>query len=180
MIKRIAISGAPGTGKTCLINGLSMHGYKCHAEVSREIIAEQFKIGGDITPWKDLDAFSELVIDERIKQFKQAKEEIEFFDRTIIDSFAYLLKDTLPITKKWDGLAKEYRYSKIAFITPPWESIYKSDSERMEDFETATSIHEFMIKAYELYDYEIVLIPKVSVSERIKFILNHIEYARFT
>ena len=118
--------------------------------------------------------------ESRKDPFKQAKEEIEFFDRTIIDSFAYLLKDALPITNKWDGLAKEYRYSKTAFITPPWESIYKSDSERMEDFETATSIHEFMIKAYELYDYEIVLIPKVSVSERIKFILKHIEYARFT
>lgn len=180
MIKRIAISGAPGTGKTSLIEGLSKQGYKCHTEVSREIIAEQFKIGGDITPWKNLNAFSELVIDERLKQFKLAKNEIEFFDRTIIDSLAYLLKDALPISEKWDGLANEFRYSKIAFITPPWERIYKCDSERMEDFETATSIHEYMIKAYELYGYEVVIIPKTSVKERIQFIIKHLEENRLT
>ena len=175
MIKRIAISGAPGTGKTSLINELLLQGYKCHAEVSREIIAEQLKIGGDITPWQDLNAFSELVINERLKQFKHAKNELEFFDRTIIDSLAYLLKDALPISKKWDNLAKEFRYSKTVFITPPWESIYKNDSERMEDFETATSIHQFMIKTYELYGYVVIIIPKVSVKERIQFILHHIE-----
>ena len=50
MIKRIAISGAPGTGKTSLIEELAKHNFTCHPEVSREIIAAQFKIDGDITP----------------------------------------------------------------------------------------------------------------------------------
>ncbi len=92
MIKRIAISGAPGTGKTSLIEGLTMLGHKCNPEVSRGIIAEQLKIDGDITPWRDLTSFSQQVITQRIKQFKDAEKSVEFFDRSIIDSLAYLLK----------------------------------------------------------------------------------------
>ena len=175
MIKRIVISGAPGTGKTSIIEELTKQAYICHPEVSREIIAEQFKIGGNITPWDDLDTFSKLVISDRLKQFKSATNEIEFYDRSIIDSFAYLLKDKLPITNEWDRLAIDNRYYPMVFLTPPWEEIYTSDSERMEDFKTATSIHEFMVKAYEMYKYQVVLVPKTTISERIKFILSHIE-----
>lgn len=175
MIKRIAISGAPGTGKTSIIEELLKQNYVCHAEVSREIIAKQFKTGGNITPWGDLDSFSKLVIAKRLKQFEAAKNEIEFYDRTIIDSFAYLLKDKLPLTKELDRIAKENRYYSLVFLTPPWEEIYTQDSERIEDFITATSIHEFMVKAYKMYNYRVIIIPKTTVSERIKFILSHIE-----
>lgn len=175
MIKRIAISGAPGTGKTSIIDALTKMQYKCKPEVSREIIAEQLKIGGDITPWNDLDSFSKLVITERIKQFKQAKCSIEFFDRSIIDSFAYLLKDKISITKEWNSLAKSHKYYNKVFITPPWKEIYICDKERLEDFETATSIHKYMVQAYEMYGYEVIIIPKTNIQERIAFILNHIE-----
>ena len=175
MIKRIAISGAPGTGKTSLIDELVANNYICHSEVSREIIADQFKINGDITPWKDLNAFSNLVISKRLEQFESAKSSLEFFDRSIIDSLAYILKDALPVSKEWDYLAKENKYYNRVFITPPWEEIYLKDSERMEDFKTATTIHKHMITAYEMYGYEIVLLPKTSVKARVKFLLDHIE-----
>jgi predicted ATPase len=175
MIKRIAISGAPGTGKTSLIEELAKHNFTCHPEVSREIIAAQFKIDGDITPWRDLNAFSNLVISKRADQFKSAKNDLEFFDRSIIDSLAYLLKDNLPISKEWDALAKKHKYHKRVFITPPWEEIYQRDAERMEDFKTATNIHKYMVKAYELYGYEIIILPKVKLSKRVKYLLDHIE-----
>ena len=175
MIKRIAISGAPGTGKTSIVEELTKGGHICHPEISREIIAQQLKIGGNITPWQDLNSFSKLVISSRLDQYKAARESIEFFDRSIIDSLAYLLKDQLSISKEWDDLAKNNRYYSKVFVTPPWESIYISDSERLEDFETATSIHLNMVKAYEMYDYQVIIVPKISVKERVQFILKHIE-----
>tara|TARA_B110000977_G_C10965905_1_gene450393 strand:+ start:77 stop:628 length:552 start_codon:yes stop_codon:yes gene_type:complete len=175
MIKRIAISGAPGTGKTSLIEALAANNYICHSEVSREIIADQFKIDGDITPWKDLKAFSNLVITKRLEQFNSAKNSLEFFDRSIVDSLAYLLKDALPISKEWDTLARENKYYKRVFITPPWEDIYQKDAERMEDFKTACAIHTYMVQAYEMYGYEIVLVPKTSIQARVKFLVDNIE-----
>jgi len=175
MKKRIVISGAPGTGKTSIINKLSELGYKCHKEVSREIIYNQLQIDGSITPWQNLFKFSEIVINERLKQFKLANNKIEFYDRGIIDSFAYLLKDKIDVEEDWIKIAKEYKYYKKIFITPPWEEIYHTDRERKEDFISATKIHSYLIEAYEAFSYEQIIIPKTTIQERINFILNEIE-----
>lgn len=175
MNKRIIISGAPGTGKTSIISKLSESGYKCHKEVSREIIANQLQINGSITPWQDLFKFSEIVIKERLKQYKQATNKIEFYDRGIIDSFAYLLKDNIHVEEEWITIAKEHKYYKKIFITPPWEEIYHTDHERKEDFMSATKIHSYLLEAYEAFNYNPIIIPKTTIQERINFILNEIE-----
>lgn len=175
MTKRIVISGAPGTGKTSLIKELSKRGFKCHNEIAREIIANQLKIGGTITPWQELGKFSELVIKKRLEQFNKASETIEFYDRGIIDSIAYLLKERLEIITDWHNIAQNNKYHKKVFITPPWEKIYINDEERKEDFKSAIEIHKYMIEAYELYNYEICILPKTSIQERIKYLLNQIE-----
>jgi predicted ATPase len=175
MTRRIVISGAPGTGKTSIIKELSIRGYKCHSEISREIIENQLETGGTTTPWQDLDKFSELVIDKRLIQFESAVDDVEFYDRGIIDSLAYLLKDKIPITNKWKSIANNNKYFNTVFITPPWEDIYIKDKERKEDFETATEIHKYMIEAYKIYSYKVCIIPKMSVDERIDFIINQIE-----
>ena len=60
--------------------------------------------------------FSEIVIKERLKQYKQATNEIEFYDRGIIDSFAYLLKDKISLTEEWITIAKEHLYYKKVLV----------------------------------------------------------------
>tara|TARA_B100001093_G_C26635848_1_gene930886 strand:+ start:33 stop:563 length:531 start_codon:yes stop_codon:yes gene_type:complete len=176
MNKRIVISGAPGTGKTSIINKLLHDKEICHKEISREIISGQLACNGDITPWQNLNKFSELVIQKRIKQFNSTNTPIEFFDRSIIDSIAYVLKENLMIKKEWIELAKKNRYYKKVFIAPPWKKIYKKDEERQEDFETAKQIHESILKAYDMFEYQVIILPKKDVKSRIKFIKNQIDY----
>ena len=57
MNQRYIITGAPGTGKTAIINTLKERGYCCIDENSREIIAEQIKSKGEILPWKNPQEF---------------------------------------------------------------------------------------------------------------------------
>ena len=175
MTKRILISGAPGTGKTSIINELSNKGYPCHREISREIISNQIAIQGKITPWQDLEAFSQIVLKKRMTQFDEATEEIEFYDRGIIDVIAYMRKEDLIINPEWIRLAKEYRYFNKVFMAPPWKEIYQNDDERMKDFNTSIEVHKFMVNTYESFGYEIVLIPKANISKRINFIQREIE-----
>lgn len=53
MYKRYIITGAPGTGKTNVIDTLQQYGYSCYGEISREIIRTQQKVNSDKTPWMD-------------------------------------------------------------------------------------------------------------------------------
>ncbi len=71
--RKIVITGGPGTGKTSVIEGLEEHGYFCLHEVSREIIREAQKKGIDQLFLKDPLLFSELLLEGRIRQFKDAK-----------------------------------------------------------------------------------------------------------
>ena len=47
MNQKFIITGAPGTGKTSIINELKKRGFSISKEISREIIADELKQGGD-------------------------------------------------------------------------------------------------------------------------------------
>jgi predicted ATPase len=173
-INRIVISGAPATGKTTLCYALEEQGYACFHEISREIIQRELMAGTDVLPWKDLTAFSQHVIDGRLKQFEAAQAEVSFYDRTIIDSLAYLNKDGVKIPSEWRRMGEELRYSKQVFITPPWLEIFENDYERRESWEDVEEVHEYLVNTYREFGYEVLIVPKVSVAQRLDFILNNL------
>ncbi|MBC8265687.1 MAG: ATP-binding protein [Flavobacteriales bacterium] len=173
MEKKIVITGAPGTGKTAIIDCLKKLGYSCSKEISREIIAEQLASGGDILPWKNLQAFSERVAALRKVQFDNApNNKIHFFDRGIVDVIAYMRIDNLEIDNYLIKKCKEMKYSKSVFYTPIWEEIYIKDKERKEDIFQAKLIEKELITAYKEFDYNLIEIPKSNIKERVKFILS--------
>ena len=171
--QRIVITGGPGFGKTSIIEELEARNFICFHEVSRKIIKQQLESGGDILPWKDLSAFSNVIFESRIQQFNQIiTNDFAFFDRGIPDIIAYMEKDDLLISSSFLSKTKECKYYSTVFIVPPWEEIYKNDGERMEDYKTAAQLHEIISTTYTKLGYEIVVLPKVSVKERADFILN--------
>jgi predicted ATPase len=62
MNQKYIITGAPGTGKTAIINALKKEGHSCAEEISRTIITQEIASGGDALPWKNLATFSQQVI----------------------------------------------------------------------------------------------------------------------
>ena len=174
MEKKYIITGAPGTGKTSIINELKKRGYECSEEISRNIIIEQLKKKGKSLPWEDLTSFSLKVFNKRLNQFKNAnKNKIHFFDRSIIDVIAYMRIKNLN-TSSFILQTKNIKYNKTVFHTPIWENIYINDNERKEDIKTAIKIEKKIIKTYQEFNYNIINIPKISVKERADFILSEI------
>ena len=172
--KRIVLSGGPGTGKTTLLNELIAAGHHCFKEISREIIDREVKLKSDILPWDNLEAFTSEVIKGRKQQFNMAEDGMNFYDRSIIDSLAYMRKDKLTIKEEWFNLGKLLRYDEMVFITPPWEEIYTIDAQRKESYQTLLALHEVLINSYNEFGYTVQIIPKGSVKERLKFILDRI------
>ncbi len=173
--KRVIITGGPGFGKTSIIEELESRNYSCKHEVSRTIIKEQLAAGGDILPWKNLSNFSELLMQNRIKQFEEAHpKEFTFFDRGLPDIIAYMQKDELNIPISYNKKVKECFYFTTVFIVPPWKEIYKNDDERKEDYETACMLNKVIIDTYQNFGYNTVTLPKFSVKERADLILKQI------
>ena len=175
MNQRYVITGAPGTGKTAIINALKERGYCCVEENSREIITEQIINGGEILPWKNQIAFENLISSKRAKQYASIpKDEIYFFDRSTIDCIAYLKVNNLETSAEILEAIKNCEFNSNIFYTPIWKEIYTNDSERKESIESAIAIEKSLLEVYNFFGYTLIAIPKLPTSERVNFILSKI------
>lgn len=174
--KLVLLIGGPGSGKTTIIEELSKKGYICYPEVSRQVTLEAQKRGIDQLFLKEPLLFSEMLLEGRVKQFKDALNENEnlvFLDRGIPDVLAYMhyIGDAYPAA--FEDACKNHIYTKV-FILPPWEEIYLSDNERYESYEQARLIHNHLVETYQKYGYNLIDVPKADIENRIDFILSNL------
>ena len=172
----VVLIGGPSSGKTTLIEALKQKGHTCYPEVSREVIKEAQEQGIEQLFLENPLLFSELLLEGRKKQFSAAQNEtnsLVFLDRGIPDVLAYMhyIGDSYP--PHFDACCKEHKYTKI-FILPPWEEIYISDDARYENYEQAKLIYDHLKETYQNYGYDLIEVPKGSLSDRITFILENV------
>jgi predicted ATPase len=168
------ITGAPGGGKSSIIAELEKQGFSCLPEESRILIKELLAANSPALPWLDLSEFNRLLLERQIEQYNSAPDGHCFFDRSFVDNLGYLLHSNAAVPDKvFDAIGK-YRFNKTVFFTEAWEEIYSTDEERKEPFSVAVTLASFMRKAYLDSGYEVVTLPKGTVQERVKFILDRL------
>ncbi|WP_158800091.1 AAA family ATPase [Pedobacter sp. L105] len=171
--QKYIITGGPGSGKSTLVAGLEEQGYACSAEISRKMIQAEVARGSDCLPWKDIACFSDKVILEMAKAWQQASaNSLTFFDRGIPDVIAYLHIAKLPVPVNYLDSLAQHPYAQKVFILPPWEGIYINDNERWQSFEEASLIYTAIRDTYSGFGFELIEVPKVSLQERIAFVLK--------
>lgn len=170
-MRRVVITGGPATGKTSLIQALNKIGNQTFPEVARQIIKEQLEIKSKLVPWDDVSGFSKLVLEEQLNHFNSATNKLNFYDRGIPDLIGYLNHGNQPIFDKLNDYSTSHQYNTV-FILPPWEEIYETDNERRESFEDAVLIYEALKSAYSNAGYDFIIVPKLKMEERLKFILD--------
>ena len=171
--QRFVITGAPSTGKSTVIKLLSEQ-HLTFPEAARKVIQQQLYLNSNKVPWLDNYEFSKLVVQQQIEDHSVISTPT-FYDRGVPDVIAYLKhfkQDNL--IAEFMSTAYEYRYAQQVFLMPPWEIIYQNDVERKESFEDAVSINKEIIDTYRTLNYEIVEVPFVNSTERVKFILDQI------
>lgn len=168
------ITGGPGSGKTTLINTLRSRGYFCATEAGRGIIQDQVAINGRALPWQDPLLFAEMMLSWDMRSYHLAEETTGtvFFDRGIADVAAYLRLMGIPVPDHIHNAMMNFHYNRTVFIAPPWREIFHPDVERKQDFSEAERTYHALVATYSGLSCEMVELPRASVEERVKFILD--------
>ena len=107
-LKRIVITGGPGTGKTAIINKLKSKGYTCFDEYSRILIRWGYENGIKKFFLEKPNLFTSKIIDGRKKQYNDSRKIekskgnllgviAQFGGQTPIKLAKFLHKNSLPI-----------------------------------------------------------------------------------
>ena len=162
------LTGAPGTGKTAILNAL---GGRFAGEPAREILAEQRASGGEGTPDQNPSRFVELLLERSIAKHRDATRtgDAVLFDRGVPDCVAYaeiLGVDPGPSIQA----AKVHRYHPVVLVARPWGEIYSTDDERKMTFEATFEFQRLIERAYEVAGYTLVEIPRGPIEARSTFV----------
>lgn len=170
----IVITGGPGSGKSTLIDRMRAAGFARSHEAGRAIIQDQLAVGGRALPWVDPELFAELMLGWELRSYRVAAAEATpvFFDRGIPDLVGYFRLLGRPVPEHVDAAARSFRYHPRVFLAPPWKEIYTQDSERTQSFAEAERTHDAMLASYPEYGYEVTPLPRGTVEERFRFVLD--------
>jgi len=172
--RRIVFTGAPGTGKTTLINRLSSLTYQTFPEVSRQLIAEGMSAPVH-HPESDGRAFMRRVLDLRILYYQQARNGVlNFYDRGLPDGLAFMRIMKKEPSERLLQTLNRFPYDSQVFFFPPWEEIFNQDPERSESFEEANKLSELLREVYTELGYELITMPLTNPDARLKFVLERV------
>lgn len=172
MKRCIVISGCSGGGKSTLLAELGRRGHPVVDEPGRRIVREQVTTGGSALPWVDPALFLRRVLALAAADRANCVGALAFFDRGLVD--AALGLEHLGEASAASLLASCPAYERAVFLAPPWPDIYVTDSERRHGFDQAVAEYERLLIGYPRLGYSVILLPRLSVSERADFVLSSI------
>ena len=170
------ITGGPGGGKTSLLEKLESKGYRYVPETARQIIKDRLAKG--LTPRPDPTTFAQEIFNTDWTNFISNSNLTSplFFDRSFMDSACQLFEcDSIAHSKIQDTYLQN-RFNNKVFFTPPWQEIYRTDTERDQSFEESIEVYERLDKWYRNHGYEIIVLPKDTIENRTDFVLRNVTY----
>jgi predicted ATPase len=151
-----------------LLAGLAAAGYPVIEEAGRQVVREQALIDGPGLPSRDVEHFLDLTISRTMNAMTLALAYggPVILDRCIVDQIGD------PGQPAWRlEAARRFPVNRMAFAVPPWPEIFETDAERRHGFEAAEAQYHRLVATYDRLGYELVVLPKVSVTERLDFLL---------
>lgn len=179
MNRFVILSGCSGGGKSTLLSALKAKGYATIDEPGRRIVAQEQAADGAALPWINMAAFAQRAITMALEDRERAVSlpGWVFFDRSLIDASS-ALKTANGDEAQLNALKHQHRYHTRVFLTPPWPEIYQQDAERQHALTAAEQEYQRLLTTYPALGYEVVVLPKVSVEQRVEFVLTRLEMTK--
>ncbi|MBU1198525.1 MAG: ATP-binding protein [Nanoarchaeota archaeon] len=175
-LKKYVLTGGPSSGKSTLLYALQNKGFLIVEESAKEIIYQE-KERGINEPWLDktFPDFQNKIFELQLKKESEIPEDagVVFFDRGVPDSLIYFEYRKFEPPQKLLDIVGKCGYEKV-FLLEQLQTHEKNDY-RVEDEEESKLISGLIRQTYEKLGYDVIVIPPVSVEERLKLILKHVE-----
>ncbi len=174
---RFVVTGGPGAGKTTLLHALARRGYRIVPESARHIIRKRTMSG--LSPRPPLEQFGRDILQMDIDRYRQTPvaQAPVFFDRGIVDALAMLDQQRAMGSAATEAYIKQFPYHDMAFVMPPWQEIYKNDTERDQTFAEALQVYQTLNTWYAQWGYQLVEVPRAALDERVDFVLATVHFA---
>ena len=177
MNQLFAVSGAPGAGKTTVLDALAERGYVVVAESARAIIKERRAQG--LSPRPEPLAFAKEILARDIDKYESADpNQITFFDRSLVDALGMLKAAGGLSEVELETHLQSYPHNPKAFVFDAWQAIYVQDAERDQSFVEAQAVAASVSRWYSMCGFEVIDVPFVAVDERVAFILSEVTEPR--
>ena len=178
-MRRIILTGAPGSGKTAIIRQLELDGFSVVEEAATDIIAAS-QARGIVEPWKHPAFIDEIAALQRELQLRASHEpeEVQIYDRSLVCTAAlaaYLGYSISPLlASELNRIKEESLFERQVFFIRNLGFITNTEARRISFEETLRfeKIHE---ETYRGHGFELTEIEPGSVHDRVTRIKSHIE-----
>ena len=167
--KTAVITGAPGSGKTALIEELAARGLRVVPEAARAILREP---GGMALRADDPLGFADAMLAREVADLKSVSDEDTWtiFDRGIGDSLGFLRLIGADLSTGILQQATSIRYSGPVFVAPSWKEIFHRDAERTQTWDQALASGVAVSEGWLGLGYNLIELPLTTLSERASFV----------
>jgi len=168
-MRHLVLTGAPGAGKTALLEAAAAAGMATSPEVARAVLQRP---GGMALRESDPLGFAIAMLEGHLAEYRRFADHPGpvLFDRGFPDVVGFLELSGLPVPDAVDTACRTLRYGGPIFRAPAWPAIYRQDAERIQDFSDALASDRVVTTAWCSYDYPVIDLPLASVAERLAFI----------
>jgi predicted ATPase len=179
---RYIITGAPGTGKTTILEALHARGYAVVDEAATDIILREQSLGHQ-EPWRDAGFIDAITLLQRARQMRPAPPgtSVQLYDRSPICTLAlahhlaHYGGQPVPrvLASEVDRILREGIYQRQVFVIRLLGSVAPTAVRRISYAESVRfgRLHE---RVYRTHGYELVDVPAGTVAERAELIDRHI------
>jgi predicted ATPase len=168
-VRRYVLTGAPGAGKTTLIDALRERGHAVVAEAATDVIARR-RAAGHREPWRD-DGFLDEIVEEQLSRERAATGEVIFFDRSPLCTLALArhLRLGVPAALRAAAAGAAQTYQSQAFLVRPLGFVTPTSARRITyaDSLRFAAVHE---DVYTGHGFTLLAVPKAPVPERVALV----------
>jgi predicted ATPase len=180
-MQRHIVTGAPGVGKTSIVDALAIQGYDVVPEAATAVIAEQQALGV-AEPWSRPE-FIDQITQLQVRGCLEAKGDDVIFDRSPICTLAlarYLgHPESSLLRNEVARICRQGTYAREVFFVRPIGFVEPTAARRI-GYADSLDFERFHEDAYRGLGYVLIEIPDASLAERVRLIRRHLPPRRQT